>query len=292
MSTSRALTWVDETYRCLSRGDIRAAAKAADRARDADRKDPRVRLVSGHLLIMCGAYAEGLAELGQAETGFARLRLRVPGQLYCSRAVAYMKQFQHAEADHWFDRAIAHDPHQPEPWIGRGTNAMDRGDNATAQYWFDEASRRFPASMAVRWGRSMFRLRMGQWPQAWQDYEARLVAPDWLARWHTTMDATLWAGRPIPGDALCVFHEQGMGDTIMLSRYLPWVREASQCAKLYLMVPVEMERLFRPLLLDGTVQWIGPTNAPAHQWAVSIYSLPFLHQTRLDTVPEPLRLAA
>jgi len=292
MSTRRALTWVTEAYACLARGDVHAAAKAADRARDADKHDPRVQLVSGHLLVMCEAYAEGLDHLEAAERNFRRLRLPIPGQLYCSRAVCHMKRFEHDQADHWFAHAIAVDDRQPEPFIGRGTNAMDRGDNATAAHWFAEAARRFPASMAVRWGRSMFRLRMGDWPQAWQDYEARLVAPDWLARWHRKMTAQLWHGRPIPGETLCVFHEQGMGDTIMLSRYLPWVREHSQCGQLLLMVPVEMGSLFTSLLGDATVHWIGHTNAPDHQWAVPITSLPFHHQTQLDTVPPCLALAA
>ena len=287
MSQTRAAYWTDEAYRLLQAGDLRGAAKAGDRARDADRKDPRVQLLTGHLLVMCQAFDEGLAALEGASAAFQAAGQAVPPQLYCSAATALMKQFKHDEARQWFEVAQQANPDAPEPYIGIGTLEMDRGNNAEADRWFSEAARRFPSSTAMRWGRSMFRLRQGHWPAAWSDYEMRLTAPDWVARWGKHIDIPLWYGQPIPDCVLMVYHEQGMGDTIMLSRYVPFARERSQCRKLYLLIPAECVTLF-----EGQADWVGPKNPPdpKPEYTVSLSSLPYIHGTRLDNVPPPLPL--
>jgi tetratricopeptide (TPR) repeat protein len=281
--------WLDEAYRCLQQGDVQGAAKAADLARDADPDHPRVLLLAGHMLVMLGMYDMGQDTLHQAAQWFQRAGLPVPGQLYNSLGMAAMKQFQHDEAKQWFQQALAVDEHQPEPYIGLGTLEMDRGDNPEAGHWFGEAIRRFPASTAVRWGRCFYRLRRGEWPAAWSDYEMRLTAPDWIARWGKHLDVPLWYGQPTPDCTLMTFHEQGQGDTLMLSRYLPFLRERSQCARLYLLVPDEMLTL-----MDGLADWVGWKNPPDPKpdYAVALTSIPYIHATRLDNVPPPLRLAA
>jgi tetratricopeptide (TPR) repeat protein len=289
MSLQRARYWVATAYAALNRGAVMDAAKAADRARDAAPQHPDVVLLVAHLLSMSPLKAdEGLRALDRADKLFRDRRAPVPAQLFISRGMVFLNLFRFDDAIECFLEANRLEPNRPEALVGLGTAEWGRGNPDAAGRWFRTAAYRYPASTAVRWGRAMWRLGTGQWPEGWADYEMRLASPDWIARWGKTLEAPQWGGQPVPGQTILAYHEQGQGDSLMFSRYLPWLQQVSQCDRLYVRAPAALAAL-----LKHGVDWAGEHTPPTPpDWTISLHSLPYYHGTTLATVPPPLELAA
>jgi hypothetical protein len=110
---------------------------------------------------------------------------------------------------------------------------------------------------AAHWLRGFFLLKRGDvdpawWRQGWADYEwGRIggggVAGAILGNPRPTRSLQPpWDGKPIPGKRLYVCHEQGHGDAMMFSRFLPLIKERSQATVIF-ETPQSLVRLFSGL---------------------------------------------
>jgi tetratricopeptide (TPR) repeat protein len=78
-----------------------------------------------------------------------------------------------------------------------------------------------PNDPDLRWDRALNNLRLGNYAEGWRDYEARKetgALPD------RNPPGRPWNGEAYPGQTLLIVSEQGYGDTIWASRYLPRVK--------------------------------------------------------------------
>jgi tetratricopeptide (TPR) repeat protein len=73
------------------------------------------------------------------------------------------------------------------------------------------------------WDRSLMRLEQGEWASGLQDYETRIELKG--APLYSKMPVPLWKGEPLDGKVLYIQEEQGIGDRILFSRYLPIIKE-------------------------------------------------------------------
>ncbi|MDY0019857.1 MAG: glycosyltransferase family 9 protein [Anaerolineae bacterium] len=100
------------------------------------------------------------------------------------------------------------------------------------------------------------------------------------------MDRERWNGKtPLHGKRLLIHAEQGLGDTVMLSRYLPML--LSQAKEVILECQPEAFPLLAhtfPQIKLLPLNPKTPTNAPSDLW-ISSMSLPHLFRTTADTVP-------
>lgn len=96
----------------------------------------------------------------------------------------------------------------------------------------------------------------------------------------------LWNGSPLAGKRLLLYSEQGLGDVIQFSRYVPLVREiAGEGVRFASHLPVAI-----PLLrtMDGIGEvFPGRALLPEFDEQISLMSLPGLLGTRLETIPAP-----
>lgn len=69
-----------------------------------------------------------------------------------------------------------------------------------------------------------FCLLKGDFPGAWTMFERRLELPYYTHRPFARLSAPMWDGTPMPRGRLLVFADLGLGDTILLARFLPWVQ--------------------------------------------------------------------
>jgi hypothetical protein len=125
----------------------------------------------------------------------------------------------------------------------------------------------------------VLRLLRGDLAAGWPDYEARWPAGKVAAR---HFREPLWDGGPLDAKTILVHAEQGLGDTIQFSRYLPLLAERGgrmifECQK----------SLVR--LLSG---WPGiaeliPQGEPLPPFDVQspLLSLPGIFRTSLETIP-------
>jgi len=134
-----------------------------------------------------------------------------------------------------------------------------------------------PSHAAVRHSLGMTLLKLGRYAEGWRHYEARrqlypAPAPPALPEWQ---------GESLAGRRILVVGEQGLGDQIMLSRFLPLL-EASQ-------VTLACSRPLVRLLSSLPIQVFNPRNwdeAPADYWTY-VGSVPRWLEVGPSDAPEP-----
>jgi Flp pilus assembly protein TadD len=92
-----------------------------------------------------------------------------------------------------------------------------------------------------------------------------------------------WDGQPVPGKAIFIDAEQGLGDTIQFARLLPLVRQRSG-AKLFFGCKTALQRLIQSLDCDCTV--LCPTDRmPEVDFQIPLLSLPHALGITLEAIP-------
>ena len=86
-------------------------------------------------------------------------------------------------------------------------------------------------------------LGQGRYREAWPLYEARLHVSELNTGFPLNFAFPRWRGEPLNGKRLAIFPEQGLGDQIQFSRFLPQLIE--QAATVTLLTLPQLERLFR-----------------------------------------------
>jgi Tfp pilus assembly protein PilF len=123
-------------------------------------------------------------------------------------------------------------------------------------------------------------LARGEMQAGWREYEWRVrVAGQGLGR----VPSACWNGMKLPGSRILLIADQGFGDSIQFSRYIPLVAE--RCGEVFLSCSPELA----PILgnLPGVrccfSSW---ADIPQHTAHCRLSSLPWIFQTELETIPE------
>jgi tetratricopeptide (TPR) repeat protein len=117
----------------------------------------------------------------------------------------------------------------------------------------------------------------GQWPEGWREYEwrQRLVADQ------PRSDSPLWRGEELAGRRILIHAEQGFGDVIQFSRYLPLV--AARGGRVVFECYPELQRLVSQLPgIERLV--VEPEQTVAVDLQIPLLSLPMVFGTTPDTV--------
>jgi tetratricopeptide (TPR) repeat protein len=134
------------------------------------------------------------------------------------------------------------------------------------------------------------RLRIGDYAEGWRRYESRFAAvktpvidPAKYA------NARRWNGEDLNGATLLVVAEQGNGDTVQFSRYIPMLTASVSGRVLF-----AIQSAVQPLLEESVAQWAPVGNLaltndkadlPPCEFYVPLMSLPLIFGTRVETIP-------
>ena len=145
----------------------------------------------------------------------------------------------------------------------------------------DRLLARDPMHAEAAYNRGHLRLLTGDLAAGWPDYEARLRRENFRIK-PPCDDAPHWSGEPLGGKSLLVYTEQGLGDIILTSRYLPMLIDLG-CEVTFL-APRSMIRLLRSG--SSRVQYVDKVPEQlTFDFQVPIMSLPLRFATTLATVP-------
>src|SRR5215471_2502649 len=117
------------------------------------------------------------------------------------------------------DQAIALRPDNASAHVNRGNTLreMKRLDEALASY--DRVVALKPDYADALKLRGMCRLLCARYRDGWRDYEWRWETNEFSG--YPKIDAPVWQGEDLTGASIAVYAEQGAGDIIQFSRYLP-----------------------------------------------------------------------
>ncbi len=180
-----------------------------------------------------------------------------------------------------FDRAVALRPIYPDAWVGRGVALKKLGQMDAALAAFDVALAQNPESAHALNNKGGLQLLLGDFENGLKGYEYRWMAGQ-AHKFKLEFPIPEWRGSIHPGEKLIVFDEQGIGDTIQFSRYLPLLAEAG--IDITFFCRSKALRLLRTLPRSiRCVDDFGPDEHFDSQIALS--SLVYALGTRPSTIP-------
>lgn len=158
---------------------------------------------------------------------------------------------------------------------------METRHFAEAEQAFHQLQRLHPLEDAAQFERSMLTLRLGHFPQAWQDYEKRFEARGYDGLTCFPHAHPRWQGEDLTGKRLLVHREQGYGDMMMFAAMVPEL--LNRAASVVLAVPPALTRLFErsfpaaQIMTARVVQ--GAASAVPQDWLEVVepidYQIPF-----------------
>jgi len=268
---------------CLLRtGRPLDALDAAGRAVDLVPGDPNFLNTRATVFQSLGRFDDAIAD-------YTRAIAIAPNAdvLYANRANCSVQQARFDDALADYRRASELAPLRPEWHRDLGVCLGRTQHFAESLAEFQTAAKLAPAEPDLQFRVGLAELLLGDFPNGWQHYEARLR----LAQFATTcVPNRRWDGSARPGQTLLVRAEQGYGDTIQFIRLLPILKQAGlftpspfqegRAEVSELRVIFECQPGLRSLLehcsgFDKIVEWqpgIDPVDAAVHQ--IPLLSLP------------------
>jgi Flp pilus assembly protein TadD len=145
---------------------------------------------------------------------------------------------------------------------------------------------------AMRSNLAMLQLLRGDYTRGWLSHEARWDGSRELGGNRPAMPAPTWRGEPLAGKTLFVWGEQGMGDVLQFSRYIPLLAERvhREGGRLHWNSFPAMGALLARSLgshVDHYSAGGGVQSMPPFDYEIPLLSLPLIFDTREETIPAP-----
>lgn len=254
------------------------AVECYRRAIAIDPDDADIRAVLGALLRPRKQFEEACEHYRHA----LRLRPDEPDVLF-GLGAALLGQFRCEEAVGHLQRAAAIRPAHVETRqaLGIALVGTNRVPEALREYRACRALQ--PASPELEQNEAFTLLMVGNWSEGWREMEARLSVKHEAPLLQLPEGMPHWRGETaIDGKTILLQSEQGLGDTLMMIRYVPLV--ARQGARILLRVQPLLGKLMADIPGGGSVltSWEAPPEA---DMACPLMSLPLAFGTELATIP-------
>jgi hypothetical protein len=170
------------------------------------------------------------------------------------------------------------------PDYDAGLRALETQDAETAERLFRAALAQDPASDDAALHLGFALLMQGRFAEGWPYYDRR--RPYLRSPLHRA-PFPQWTGGPLDGRSIILVGEQGLGDEVQLSRYVPLVRALRP--KRLIVAPLGLNvRVFEALGADEVLpRETTGRLPPLDRWAL-FGSLPRAFGTTLETLPPPV----
>lgn len=146
------------------------------------------------------------------------------------------------QAETCYRAALKYDPDSILPHVTLGGMLYRLGRPEEGYEHHSQAIAKPIVSKEDQAGRASIFLLRGMWRQGFREYEARLTVPEFMAQHPTPEYGKPWRGQKLRADRkLLLWHEQGIGDTLMMLRYIPYI--ATLGSPIVLMVQPLLKRL-------------------------------------------------
>ena len=164
-------------------------------------------------------------------------------------------------------------------WHNLGVSLAEAGQHGEAVAAFTKSIEFDPGRLLTKWDRGRSYLYLGNYRQAWPDYEARRFTGQLPAK---KLPGKAWEGQPYAGGRLVLVVEQGFGDTIWVARYLPKVKALG--GELVMECQSELVPLIQQMeVADRLVPCDQPL--PDSDYHCHLCSLPGLFTHELASIP-------
>ncbi|HUO03317.1 MAG TPA: tetratricopeptide repeat protein, partial [Rhizomicrobium sp.] len=198
-------------------------------------------------------------------------------QAHYSLAMTLHRIDQLHEAIEHYRHAVRLQPRLAEAYSDMGVAQFEAGQLAEAAASLDQALAIEPGKSKFLWNKSLYLLALGEFAQGWRLYESRLSGKGKNTRGFGWLD-----NEDLRGKAVHVWAEQGLGDTIQFSRYVPLLKARGAMVTLHARASLTrlLSQLGREIIITSSMQ-----EDDKGDYAIPLLSLPLAFGTRLDSIP-------
>lgn len=238
-----------------------------------------------------------LAQQGKLDDAAAGLRKAIAlkpdfAEAFCSLGNVLRNQDRLDEAVDCLRKALALKPDFPEAYDHLSSTLIGLGRPQEAEESYRRALVLRPDSAELKLGYSLVKLLLGDYETGFLLYEYRLdkeALPQATycalqARLGQLGDAPRWQGESGEGRALLVWTDQGLGDTLMMMRYLPMLKDRG----FEKLVVCCEETLVRVVQTIPGVDDVVSAPVGGFDCHCPITSLPFMFRTRVESIPSKI----
>lgn len=187
-----------------------------------------------------------------------------------------------------YDRAIAYYQHaltlQPnsfETLLNLGKSCYRYGAQTQAVHYYRHAIQLQPDAIEAHFALALSLLLLGNFEEGWQKYESRLELAEGGVKL-PFFQKPRWDGSNLAGRRLLVLCEQGLGDTLQFSRYLPLI----QGGTVIFACQTALMPLFKNFTgIDELIEYQDKEPSGNYDVYVPLMSLPALFHTTLRAIP-------
>lgn len=227
-------------------------------------------------------------EPGGLPTAMAMLRRALSlnpkqGETWSNMGLVLWRQNRVEDAGDALRVAVDLDPNRATFRGNLGVFLSAQGLYDEARLHLEMASQLNPNNLSPQWDMALLELRMGNWKDGLAGYDIRREHKG--PKFYPDLPAPLWRGENLDGKTIYVQAEQGIGDRILFSRYLTWLKDKWPTCNVKVCLYDSMTSLFwefRHLvtLLPHGVPWPDDLD-----YCVYLCSLPEMHGTTPDNIP-------
>lgn len=213
-------------------------------------------------------------------------------EAYCNLGNLLGDQGELDEAIAAYRRGLALKPQYAEGHSNLGNALVQKGELAAAEASCREALRLKPDSAHARFNYALLKLLQGDYAAGLPLYESRFEERA-LSRLYAALhkrsalleDFPRWRGEEASGRRLLVWTDQGLGDSLMMLRYLPKLKQRG-FRRLIVYCEHELARVVQTVAgVDTVVSSTDPLPFGKFDCHSPIMSLPLAFGTRVDTIP-------
>ena len=196
---------------------------------------------------------------------------------------------RHEEALADFEAALAARPDYAQTYSNKARVLQEIGRFDEALASLERAIALNPQLVEAQWNRALLLLLLGDYERGWREYEWRWRM-DSMRPFLRDLQRPRWLGRDsLAGKTILLHAEQGAGDTLQFSRYIPAIAE--QASRVILEVAPGLRALMAANFPEVEVIARGAA-LPPFDVHCALGTLPFAMGTTLSNIPPPATIRA
>ena len=207
---------------------------------------------------------------------------------WTNKAITLLEQESFQEASECLHTALALNADFEEALIVLGNLHNELKDYAKGIEYFSKVLQINPKNEKAKWNKALALLRLGHFKEGWRLYESRWHALG-LHPHELVSNIPLWLGKEsLTNKNILIYAEQGYGDTIQFSRYIPKIEALG--AKVTLCVPSALVEIMKSI--SSTVTIVDDDSSVLKKIESSIdfqcpiMSLALAFDADLDSIPD------
>ena len=208
--------------------------------------------------------------------------------LYHLNGISLYRLDRFDEARASYEKSLSIQPNHPTCYNSLGFLLQDMGLMQDALAAFEKAIEQSPDMAMARLNLGMAQLKLGDFANGWENYEARWTGSAESVQGTFTRPSCplpMWDGQEDTADkSLLVITEQGFGDTFQFSRYLPLI--AGRFKKVGFVCSEPTRRLMEWAFNEKIALFTHmPKDYATWDYQCALMSLPRACNTRIDNIP-------